>query len=258
MSPIYAGVAAFFSVSAFVFYIIAANGNSNDHQVLKGCQWMYYYQNDYTVTNDYYYNYNYNSTTTFYYNDNNNINDIKVYYGLKGYYLILNVDIMINQFYYYSDDVSINHTDYSSKCDKSGKITIILIIIACIFSFLSIITNGVYVNKEEIFIKAISAILSMLACLLGTIAVSIFMTSCYHKIYNSLDNNDMVNTSTHNLHYGNGFILSLSALLCNFISFKLIIINIITNNSSNFSNNNSIQPDIQPLTVIPVISYLNK
>jgi hypothetical protein len=45
MSPIFAGIAAFFSVAAFVFYIIASCGYSKDRKVLKGCHWIYFEQN---------------------------------------------------------------------------------------------------------------------------------------------------------------------------------------------------------------------
>ena len=45
MSPIIAGVAAFFSVAAFIFYVIAASGYSKEYKVLKGCQWFSYHRN---------------------------------------------------------------------------------------------------------------------------------------------------------------------------------------------------------------------
>jgi len=229
MAPINAGIAAFFSVAPFVFYVIAACGYSKDYKVLKGCQW-FYYQDDvtYTLSDDYY------AATE--------VVHMKVYFGLKGYYTHYDLDLIMDEFYYYysSDD------SYSNKCDKSGKITFILIIIACIFSFISIVTNGVGFVNEETAIKACGAVLSIISCLFGIIAVSVFMTSCYKKFHDFVhDNNDIL--STKGIHYGNSFILSLTALLSNFVSFSLIMINIITNDSKILATNR-INPDVKVIS----------
>ena len=203
MSPIIAGVAAFFSVAAFIFYVIAASGYSKDQNVLKGCQWFYYHQN------------------VEYYSDSI---DIKVYYGLKGYYQDISG---LNGFFYYasSNDDYYDDDGTLDKCNSSGKSAFALTVVACIFSFITIITNGAGGVSEETVVKAVGAVLSIISCLFGMIAVGVFMTTCYKKIYNGLDDSNY-------LHYGNGSILALTALICNFFAFILAIVNIIAGGSS--------------------------
>jgi len=223
MSPIFAGIAAFFSVAAFVFYVIAASGYSKDYRVLKGCQWIYY-QNDikgayYNYDDDYYGKgyYHYDIVENF-------------YFGLKGYYVHYNFnevgvsvdkEISLDKFYDYN-----NNSYFFSilkECDKSGKITFDLTIVALVLSFVSIITNSIGFVNETTVIKAGGAVLSIIACIFGIIAVSMFMTSCYSKVHDGPYDN-----STKNLHYGTGSILAITAVLCNFVAFILAIINIVT------------------------------
>jgi len=215
MSPIFAGIAAFFSVAAFVFYVIAASGYSKNHKVLKGCNWIYFKQNDVTVTDDYY---PYAATVSL---------DVQVYYGLKGFYLHAAPGGGQFHYYYNSGD------NYSNECNRTGINAISLTIIACIFSFISIITNGVGFVNEETAIKAGGAVLSIIACLFGMIAVGVFMTTCYNKIYDFYDDSGLDNKD---LHYGNGSILAVTALLCNFFAFILAIINIVAGGSTPLSN----------------------
>ena len=198
MSPIFAGVAAFFSVAALVFYIIASCGYSKDRKVLKGCHWIYFEQN---------YDYFYSSI------------DEKVYFGLKGYYYLSSDPALSgsNKFYYYGSS-----DEYYSlnECDESGKSAFWATIIACIFSFISAITNGVGGVSEAKVVKAVSAVLSIIACLSGIIAVGVFMSTCFDKIYNDA-------SYTSDLYYGNGSILAITALIFNFFAFILAIVNII-------------------------------
>jgi len=206
MSPIFAGIAAFFSVAAFVFYVIAASGYSNDHKVLKGCQWIYYH-------------YNYDDDYNGYYNY-----DISFYFGLKGYYVHYNIDFLdfsVDEFNDYN-----NNSYLEKKCNESGKITFALTIVALVLSFISIITNSIGFVNEKTAIKAGGAVLSIIACIFGIIAVSMFMTSCYSKVHDGL-----YDSSTKNLHYGTGSILTITALICNFVAFILAIINIVTADS---------------------------
>ena len=151
--------------------------------------------------------------------------EINFYFGLKGYYSHSSPDEGFNQFYYYynSDDT------FSDKCNVSGKSAIALTIIACIFSFISTITNGAGFVNEDTVIKAVGAVLSIISCIFGIIAVGIFMTTCYNKVHDSFD--DVFN-DTKGLHYGNGSILATTALLCNFFAFILVIINIVAGGTS--------------------------
>jgi len=203
MSPIFAGIAAFFSVAAFIFYVTSANGFSTSYTVLKGCQWIYYHPDA--------------------------TRDVKIYYGLKGFYYIISPDLIgINQFYYYYyfsyfnfDDDSLRYnSDYYNYCYESGWITFVLTIVACIFSFGSIITNCIGFTNERTVIKAGGALLSIIACIFGIIAVGVFMTSCYKQIHNHIVED------SHDLYYGNGSILAITALLCNFIAYTFAFLNI--------------------------------
>ena len=115
---------------------------------------------------------------------------------------------------YYDDDGSLD------KCDSSGKSAFVLTVMACIFSFTTIITNGIGGVSEETVVKAVSAVLSIIACLFGMIAVGVFMSTCYNKIYDDVD-------GSNDLHYGNGSILVITALICNFFVFVKAIVNII-------------------------------
>jgi hypothetical protein len=208
MSPIIAGVAAFFSVAAFIFYVIAASGYSKDQNVLKGCQWFYY--DGTQEQTDYYYGYDY-----------------KFYFGLKGVlYSVPKYDY--RYFYYYGS----SSDDTLDKCDSSGKSAIGLTVVACIFSFITIITNGAGGVSEETVVKAVGAVLSIIACLFGMIAVGVFMTTCYNKFYDDIHDSNDDASNTDDLHYGNGSILALTALFCNFFAFILAIVNIIAGGSS--------------------------
>jgi hypothetical protein len=164
MSPIFAFLAAFCSLASFIFYIIASCGYSKDRKVLKGCHWIYFEQNS-----DYFY-----SSSI----------DEKVYFGLKGYYyLSTDPDLLgSNKFYYYYD----SSDDYYSlnECDESGKSAFWATIIACIFSLVTSITNGIGGVSEAKVFKIVSAVLSIIACLSGIIAVGVFMSTCFNKIYN--------------------------------------------------------------------------
>lgn len=86
--------------------------------------------------------------------------------------------------------------------------------------------------SEETAVKAVGAVLSIIACLFGMIAVGVFMTTCYNKIYDDIHDSDDDSSNTDNLHYGNGSILALTALFCNFFAFILAIVNIIAGGSS--------------------------
>ena len=194
MSPwISPWIAVIFSVTAFILYVLAANGNSKDYKVLKGYQW-------------------------FYYGDLNGL--YKVYFGLKGYYIDTNIDAYIlygsNGFFDYD-----NYYEYDN-CDNEGTTAFALTVVACILSSITIITNGAggVSGKRLVNALKLSAVLSIISCLFGMIAVGIFMTTCYKTIYNEAYDNT-------NLHYGSGFKLVIAAIICNFFAFILAIVNII-------------------------------
>ena len=195
MSPIIAGIAAFLSVAAFVFYVIAASGYSKDYKVLKGCPWFFYGDTDY-----------------------------KVYFGLKGY--VHDVSINRHFVYYGSLDDDYYYDNINDKCDSPGLSAFALTLVACILSFITIITNGAGGVSEETVVKAVSAVLSIIASLFGMIAVGVFMTSCYKKYH------DLLEDDSDKLHYGNGSILALTALFCNFLAFILATVNIAAGGST--------------------------
>jgi hypothetical protein len=199
MSPIIAGIGAVFSVAAFVFYVIAASGYSKDYKVLKGCSWFYYH-GPLQPTDDYSYD--------------DIIYDYKFYFGLKGFLIRVSDNRLFSYYGSFTDD------NVNDKCDSPGLSAFALSLVACILSFITIITNGAGGVSEETVVKAASAVLSIIACLFGMIAVGVFMTSCYNK-FNDLDLFD-----SDKLHYGNGSILALTALFCNFFAFILASVNI--------------------------------
>ena len=197
MNPLIAGIGAVFSLAAFVFYVIAASGYSKDYKVLKGCSWF-----------------NYHGTTGDYYGDI----DYKYYFGLKGALLRLPA-YGDREFIYYGSSGIDNVND---KCDSPGLSAFALSLVACILCFITIITNGAGGVSEETVVKAVSAVLSIIASLFGMIAVGVFMTSCYNKFHDLYDESN----SSDKLHYGNGSILALTALFCNFFAFILASVNI--------------------------------
>jgi hypothetical protein len=200
MSPIIAGIAAVFSVAAFVFYVIAASGYSKDYKVLKGCSWFYYHETD-----DYKYYY---------------------YFGLKG---VLYSESDYRHFDYYGSlDDDYYKDNINDECDSPGLSAFALTLVACILSFITIITNGAGGVSEETVVKAASAVLSIIASLFGMIAVGVFMTSCYNKFHDLYDESN----SSDKLHYGNGSILALTALFCNFFAFILASVNIAVGGST--------------------------
>ena len=143
---------------------------------------------------------------------------------MKGYYQHTDPDLGFNKFYYYydsiSDDKYTNDDDSLNECDESGKGAFGATVVACIFSFITIITNGIGGVSEAKVLKIVSAVLSIISCLSGIIAIGIFMTTCFYKIYYDAPN-------TEDLYYGNGSILVVTALIFNFIAFILAIVNII-------------------------------
>jgi hypothetical protein len=148
---------------------------------------------------------------------------IKVYYGLKGYYI--DTGYGSNGFFDYdtnSVDFFTDYSQYKDNCDSSGKSAFALTFVACILSIITIITSGAGGVSGKTVVNALklSAILSIISCLFGMIAVGIFMTTCYKKIYNETDNTNL-------LHYGNGFALAITAIICNFFAFILAIVHII-------------------------------
>ena len=204
MSPIIAGIGAVFSVAAFVFYVIAASGYSKDYKVLKGCSWFYYH-GPLQPTDDYSYD--------------DIIYDYKIYFGLKGFLIRASDNRLFSYYGSFTDDDNIN-----GKCDSQGLSAFALTLVACILSFITIITNGAGGVSEETVVKAASAVLSIIASLFGMIAVGVFMTSCYKKFDDYLDSD--------NMHYGNGSILALTALICNLFAFILAIVNIAAGGST--------------------------
>jgi hypothetical protein len=194
MSPIIAGIATFFSVGAFIFYAVAASGYSQDSKVLKGSQWFYF----------------------------DGTNSEKLYFGLKGY-LVSAPDIDYRRFYDYdtvsADDDSFN--DAMNKCDSSGKSAIGLTVVACIFTFITIIANGAGGVTEEIRVKAVSAVLSIISCVFGMIAVGVFIKSCYNNF-----------VYADNLHYGTGSILTITASIFSWTAFVLAFVNIVAGGSN--------------------------
>ena len=206
MSPIIACIAAVFSVAALAFYIVAGVGYYYRGRIfIEGCPWFYNQQTEMVK-----------------YNNISILIDSKAYYGLKGYYLDIDYDsYSLNGFYNYdtsSDDYYIDDDGSLDKCNSSGKSAFALTVVASIFSFITMITNGIGGVSEATVVKVVSAVLSIIACLFGIIAVGVFMTTCYNKIHDSLDDSN-------DLHYGNGSILVITALICNFFAFVLAILN---------------------------------
>lgn len=206
MSPIIACIAAVFSVAALAFYIVAGVGYYYRGRIfIVGCPWFYNQQ-----------------TEMMKYNNISISIDSKAYYGLKGYYLDINYDsYSLNGFYNYDTSIDDYYNDDGSldKCNSSGKSSFALTVVACIFSFITMITSGIGGMSEATVVKAVSAVFSIIACLFGIIAVGVFMTICYTKIHDGLDDSN-------DLHYGNGSILVITALICNFFAFVLAIVNI--------------------------------
>ena len=217
-------IAVIFSVAAFIFYVIAASGYSKDYKVLKGCQWFYYHQNVkyYGLNRDYF-----------------DRDVMKVYYGLKGYYVDTILDGYTKHgsggFYDYDhsqfNDEWTDYSQYKDNCDGSGKSAFALTVVACILSIFTIITGGAGFVSGKTVVNALklSAVLSIISCLFGMIAVGIFMTTCYKKIYNETNDADDDDGEDHTnlLHYGNGFKLVITAISCNFFAFIHAIVNII-------------------------------
>jgi hypothetical protein len=206
MSPIIAGIATFFSVGAFIFYAVAASGYSQDSKVLKGSKWFYYGGTD------------------------PNYGDFKFYFGLKGFFFsVTDDDFSGSRFFDYdtfSDETNDDSLDNTmDKCDSSGKTAIGLTVVACIFSFFTIVANGAGGVTEEIRVKAVSAVLSIISCVFGMIAVGVFITSCYNKF-----NADVGDTN--NLHYGTGSILAVTAFIFSWTAFILAFVNIVTDCSN--------------------------
>ena len=202
MSPIIAGIATFFSVGAFIFYAVAASGYSQD-STLKGSKWFYL---DGTNSNNYKY---------------------KIYFGLKWFLVSIPDDDDYRRFYKYdnysANDDSIDNT--MDKCDSSGKSAIGLTVVACIFSFITILANGAGGVTEDIRVKAVSAVLSIISCVFGMIAVGVFITSCYNKFNAVLLDSD-------NLHYGTGSILAVTAFIFSWTAFILAFVNIVADCSN--------------------------
>ena len=116
MSPIIAGIAAVFSVAAFVFYVIAASGYSKNYKVLKDCQW-FYYDGKLLLTftdDDYYY-----AKTDDDYGKEHNV-DSKLYFGLKGVSISVSLG-NYRQFYHYDSDFFNDDSNITDKCDSPGK-----------------------------------------------------------------------------------------------------------------------------------------
>ena len=197
MSPIIAGIATFFSVGAFIFYAVASSGYSQD-STLKGSNWF-----NLDGTNSYNYKY-------------------IIYFGLKGFLISIPDADDYRRFYKY-DTYSDESNDDLDKCDSSGKTAIGLTVVACIFSFITIVANGTGCMTEEIRVKAVSAVLSIISCVFGMIAVGVFITSCYNK-FNAVD--------TNNLHYGTGSILAVTAFMFSWTAFILAFVNIVTDCSN--------------------------
>ena len=195
MSPIIAGIATFFSVGAFIFYAVAASGYSTDSKVLKGSQWFYYLTNN-----------------------------GKWDFGLKGFLVSVHDN---RHFYDYNDTFESNDilNDAMDKCDSSGRSAIGLTVVACIFSFITIVANGVGGVTEDIRVKAVSAVLSIISCVFGMIAVGVFITSCYNKFIAVFLDADI-------LHYGTGSILTVTASIFSWTAFVLAFVNIVTGGSN--------------------------
>ena len=146
----------------------------------------------------------------------------KFFFGLKGFLVSVPDDDDYRRFYKY-DTYSDESNDDLDKCDSSGKTAIGLTVVACIFSFFTIVANGAGGVTEEIRVKAVSAVLSIISCVFGMIAVGVFITSCYNK-FNAVD--------TNNLHYGTGSILAVTTFMFSWTAFILAFVNIVTDCSN--------------------------
>jgi hypothetical protein len=162
---------------------------------------------------------------------------------LKGYLIKYTLSDLDYRHFFYYDNRNVNTDDNDTnddadddsildKCYNSGKSAFALTVVACIFSFITIITNGAGVVSEETVVKAVGAVLSIIACLFGMIAVGVFMTTCYNKIYDDIHDSNDDASYANDLHYGNGSILAITALFCNFFAFILTIVNIIAGGST--------------------------
>lgn len=64
------------------------------------------------------------------------------------------------------------------------------------------------------------------------IAVGVFMTTCYNFIYNETNDTNYDYADTNYLRYGNGSILAITALICNFFAFILAVMKVIAGGST--------------------------
>jgi len=199
MSPTWGAVIeAFFSLTASIFYVIAASGYSTDQSVVKNCAWIWY---DYGKPS---------------------VDDW--YFGLKGIVRFSNQQY--SAFYYY------NYPLY--ECERAGLIAFCLSLISCTLSFICVVANIFSMKINNTSTTVVATALSFISSIAATTAVSIFMTSCFNKIYDNIGT-DKLMSDDFQLQYrsdlvlGNGSILVIAGLSCNFLVVIISIGTIIFN-----------------------------
>jgi hypothetical protein len=193
MSQALNGVSAGLAALATIFYIVGCVGYASEEDAIKNTNWINYAGDD-------------------------DLLDIKVYVGLKkvlftatnDYSTTFKFSSCANDDDNYDDD----DNGLCSTCDETGKAAFGLLIISTILAFVVTCLSGATAASPNAPLTYANLVCSFVSGLFGVIGFGLFMHSCYNKVDD---------TTTVDLQYGPGAILSLIAFLMMWIVIVLQI-----------------------------------
>jgi hypothetical protein len=188
MSQALNGVSAGLAALATIFYIVGCAGYASEEDAIKNSNWINYAGDD-------------------------DVFDIKVYVGLKKVLFTATSDYS-TMFTFSSCANDDDSNGLCSTCEETGKGAVGLLIISTILAFVVTCLSGATAASPNAPLTYVNLVCSFISGLFGVIGFGLFMHSCYNKVDD---------TTTVDLQYGPGAILSLIAFLMMWIVIVLQI-----------------------------------
>ena len=123
---------------------------------------------------------------------------IHYYFGLNGFYVTASVPSTKDTYEYYNNCVDI---EFCKNCRTVGFSVYIMILISILFSFSSIICTIIRINSNNLYLKIICVICSIISCTLPIVSIGIYINLCYKSIINEFHSSS-AESSYHSIYIG--------------------------------------------------------
>ena len=136
-------------------------------------------------------------------------NGVKIYVGLQK--VFTEAGGFNGDLYFGSDACTANFCD---TCNTTGRDALALLIVAAVFAFFSFVFSVTGSALPIFSVQISNFVMSLISCVFGIIAFSMFMNRCFREIDQAVDED---------LHYGPGAIVVLVGFLSMFVVMVLQI-----------------------------------